>query len=158
MQLETWALRHGVNLAALRELYVDVLHLDYDGAPAHAGMSESAVQSRVRLEAARKGVLLWRNNVGVLEDKNGRPVRYGLCNDTPALNRALKSHDLVGLRPRLITAADVGKTIGQFVSREVKEGGWRYTGTPREVAQLAFAHLVNAHGGDAAFANAEGTL
>ena len=51
--------------------------------------SEAAVSNDVRLVAARAGTRLWRNNVGVLEDKTGRPVRSGLANDSKALNGML---------------------------------------------------------------------
>lgn len=120
--------------------------------------SEAAVQVAVRLEAARKGVALWRNNVGVLLDRRGVPVRYGLANDSSAVNANFKSADLIGIRPVLITPAHLGLTIGQFVSREVKAEGWRYTGDEREVAQLRWAELVLSLGGDAAFCTGEGTL
>src|ERR1700677_1701677 len=82
--------------------------------------SESQVQSLVRLEAARKNIRLWRNNVGVLQDETGRPVRYWLANDSKALNEKIKSGDLVGWRPMLITPAMIGATVAQFVSRECK--------------------------------------
>ena len=32
------------------------------------GWSESAIQSKVRLDAAKAGILPWRNNVGALKD------------------------------------------------------------------------------------------
>jgi hypothetical protein len=121
-------------------------------------MSEARVQSLVRLEAPTKGVTLWRNNVGVLVDTTGRPVRFGLANDSRALNEELKSGDLIGWRPVLVTPDLVGRTIAQFVSRECKPEGWRFTGTPREKAQLRWLDLVRAAGGDAAFANGVGTL
>jgi hypothetical protein len=120
--------------------------------------SEALVQSKVRLEAPRFGVTLWRNNVGVLLDKDGRPVRYGLANDSEKLNRVLKSSDLMGWRPVTITPAMVGMIIAQVVARECKPEGWRYTGTDRETAQKAWLDLINSAGGDAAFATGEGTF
>lgn len=120
--------------------------------------SEAYAQSQVRLEAPAKGVTLWRNNVGVLTDINGRPVRFGLANDSKQLNEVLKSSDLIGWRPVLITPAHVGTTIAQFVSRECKEPGWIYRGTDREVAQKAWLDLVAGAGGDSAFATGPGTL
>lgn len=129
--------------------------------------SESRVQSLVRLEAARKACRLWRNNVGVLKDQNGRPVRYGLANDSPELNRSLKSGDLIGWRRRVITVADViaaggAITIAQFVSRECKPEDWRpaLSGAKweHEEAQRQWAAIINADGGDAGFATGEGTL
>ena len=130
-------------LADLRHRFVGPYTVKRDEAP----LSEAAVQQQVRLEATGLGVMLWRNNVGALQDSEGRWVRYGLANDSRQLNAQFKSGDLIGIRPG-----------GQFVSREIKAGGWRYTGTEREVAQLAWIKLVQAQGGDAAFATSRGTL
>lgn len=118
---------------------------------AYEGYSETAVSQRVALAAAKVGILAWRNNVGALQDDTGRLVRYGLCNETKQLNENVKSSDRIGIAPRLITPAMVGTTIGQFWAREVKEYGWKYTGTPREVAQAKFGQIVIAKGGDFAF-------
>lgn len=120
--------------------------------------SESAVQSLVRLEAARKGVRLFRNNVGALIDSRGVPIRYGLANDSKAANAAMKSADLIGWRTIIIEAHMVGQCVAQFVSRECKHVGWHYKGDERERAQLAWAQLVATSGGDAAFCTGEGTL
>lgn len=117
-----------------------------------AGKSEAWAQSVVRLEASAAGIKAFRNNVGVLQDKNGRPVRYGLANDSAQMNAALKSADLIGIKPVIIQAHHVGHTFGQFWSREIKAPGWQYTGAGREVAQMAWANLINSCGGDAAFA------
>ena len=123
-----------------------------------SGDSETLVQSRVRLEASRKGLKLWRNNVGAIKDERGIPVRFGLANDTKKLNEKIKSGDLIGWRPVLITPAHVGSTLAQFVSRECKKPAWTYTGTAHEVAQLRWIQAVIADGGDAKFCNAEGSL
>lgn len=160
MNIHTWALRWGIPLEAVRDLQVTLGTYTpplVAGAP-EAGKSEAWAQSAVRLEASQKGIKLFRNNVGALKDSKGRLVRYGLGNDTPALNDVLKSADLVGIRPVVIQPHHVGHTLGQFVSREIKEPDWQYTGTGREPAQLAWANLVNAMGGDAAFATGTGSL
>ncbi len=122
--------------------------------------SEGHVQTKVQIEAARLGIHLFRNNVGVAPptDENPRPVRYGLANESKDMNERLKSSDLIGIRKVFIEPRHLGKTIGQFVARECKHGAWTYAGTEREVAQLAFIDLVLAHGGDAAFAPGTGTL
>lgn len=120
--------------------------------------TEADIQARIRLEASRKGIKLWRNNVGVLMDRNGRPVRYGLANDSAQLNAVIKSSDLIGIKPVVITAEMVGKTMGQFVAREIKASNWIYKDTDREKAQQAFIDLINSLGGDAAFCNGEGSL
>lgn len=156
--LTQWAARHGVSQVALVELRV-MMGVDTDPAKctAKAG-SEAAVQTAIRLEASRLGVRLWRNNVGACKDESGRIIRYGLCNDSAQLNKRIKSSDLVGVRPVVITPDMVGHTIGQFVAREVKRPGWKYTGTDREKAQLAFIELLQSLGADAAFASEEGSL
>jgi len=122
-------------------------------------MSESGVQSRVRLEAAQKGVYLWRNNVGAGKlAEGGRFIRFGLANDSAALNKAVKSGDLIGGRPILITQAMVGRRVLQFYSREIKRADWHYTGTLEECAQLQWATLINGLGGDARIVNGPGSF
>lgn len=103
-------------------------------------MSEAAVQAEVRLECARRGAIMWRNNSGVLPDENGRPVRFGLNNDSKQANETCKSSDLIGIGPD-----------GRFWALEIKHAGWKYTGTKREKAQLAYINLVRSKGGVAAF-------
>jgi len=115
-----------------------------------AGASDAAVQQQVRYNhAVNTGGALWRNNVGVLIDARGVPVRYGLANDSKAVNEQLKSADLVGITPRLITPEMVGTTVGVFTSRECKASPWRWRGDAHEEAQLAWAALVWSLGGDA---------
>jgi ribulose 1,5-bisphosphate synthetase/thiazole synthase len=105
---------------------------------------EAEVQAAVRLAAAKAGVLMWRNNVGCAQDATGRVIRYGLANDSAQLNAVLKSADLVGIRPVVITEDMVGSVIGQFVSREVKGKG-----TSVHPAQVEWMRVINACGGDA---------
>ena len=114
--------------------------------------SESAVQKDEQIAASATGARLWRNNVGVLLDKTGRPVRYGLANESKEQNKVMKSSDLIGIKPVLITADMVGCTIGQFVARECKKETWKPgEDREREAAQGAFIDLVNSLGGDACF-------
>lgn len=124
---------------------------------AQPGLLETAVQSRVRVEASRRGVLLMRNNVGAIHDGKTH-IRYGLANDSEAINKKNKSSDLIGVRPVLITPAHVGCTIGQFVARECKREGWTFAGTDREQAQLNFIKAMQSYGADACFASGEGTI
>lgn len=158
MNLYPWAIRHGVSLAALKDLEAELGLGGLGTMGERDGLSEGAVQNRVRLEAASKGVRLFRNNVGVLKDDTGRPVRYGLANDSKAINEVIKSADLIGWRAVTITPYHVGGRIAQFVSREVKEVGWAYSGTPREEAQKRWALMAAADGADAGFCTGEGTL
>lgn len=116
---------------------------------------ESEAQGMVRLAASREGARLWRNNVGAGKMDNGSFIRWGIANDSTAVNQHLKSGDLIGIRPVLILPEHVGRTLGVFVSREVKAPGWRFRGSEREVAQRAWADLVTSLGGDAAFTTGE---
>lgn len=152
--LHDWSIRHHVSLRALQELHVLLTSTVPSPVTAH-GASESDVQARVRVAASQAGDVLWRNNTGVLPDARGVPVRFGLCNESKAVNDKCKSSDLIGIKRVLITQAHVGGVIGQFYAREVKRAGWRYTGTPREAAQLRFIEAVVAMGGDAAFTTGE---
>lgn len=103
--------------------------------------SEASVQNDVRLAAQRRGVYLWRNNSGVLEDRGGRPVRFGLGNDSARINKVLKSSDLIGIAPD-----------GRMVAIECKAPDWRGPRNERERAQAAFINLIRAQGGYAGFA------
>lgn len=152
MQLYEWAKRHNVSSQAIQELQQIFGMYPTDS----SGMSEAAIQQRVRLEASKRGEVLWRNNVGVLTNEAGIPVRYGLCNESKAMNEKVKSSDLIGIRPVLIQPSHVGLIIGQFIARETKKGGWVYKGTDREIAQLKFMQIVNSMGGDAQFTTGEG--
>jgi len=117
-------------------------------------MRESTAGSFIRAEAPRDGVLLWRNNVGVLPDRTGRPVRYGLCNETKAMNEKNKSSDLIGITPTLITQEMVGYMLGVFTAVETKKEGWKYsTKDARAVAQQHFINIVLQNGGFAGFAS-----
>ena len=159
MNLNKWAIRHNIPaeaLADLRQQMGQVVTDPINVSPVDE--SEAAVQQRIRLEASRLGARLFRNNVGACMDSTNRLVRYGLANDSPALNKTIKSSDLIGIKPVTITESMVGSIIGQFVAREVKAAEWEYTGTDREHAQLKFLELITALGGDAAFATGEGTL
>lgn len=162
MNLDEWARTWAIGPAAMKDLR-DRMCMTGLIATAHPkrpdeGASESRVESLLRLEASQENVLLWRNNVGALLDERGVPVRYGLANESKAMNKAIKSSDYIGLRPVLITPAHVGHTIGQFVARETKHGTWKYTGDEHERAQKVFIDLVLANGGDASFATGVGTL
>ncbi len=161
--LYNWAAKWGVGLAAVQDLERVFRMHGREHEPTGTARelvtgNETAVQWNVRMEAARAGLRMWRNNVGALVDERGIPVRYGLANDTKALNKEIKSADLIGIRPVTITLGHVGQTIGQFVSRECKPAAWSWAGTDRELGQLRWAQLINGLGGDAAFATGPGTF
>lgn len=149
VELKAWALRHHVSLEALAELSSI---LGAAATPSSGGGgSESRVASQVRLAAPGRGMRLFRNNVGVLKNEAGTPVRYGLANDSPALNRQLKSSDLIGWRRLRIEPHMLGNVVAQFVALETKKEGWTYSGDEREEAQQRWLGLVAADGGYARF-------
>lgn len=162
MTTHDWAMKWGISLEAFRDLQTTLgtYTPPVPETSPHSGKSEAFVQSLVRLEASRKGVKLFRNNVGALTPKgSNRPVRYGLANDSAEMNAVIKSADLIGFRPLVIQPHHVGTKVAQFVSREAKEVGWQFNpNDEHEAAQWAWASLVLAAGGDACFVTGEGTL
>lgn len=158
MLLEQWAIMWGISDQALLDLRTKLGISHADSELKKYLLSESGVQSRIRLEASQKGCRLWRNNVGATYTPEGSFLRYGLANESSNVNKTIKSADLIGIRPVRISADMVGMTIGQFMSREIKTSNWRYTGTEREQAQLKWAELILSLGGDACFAIGEGTI
>jgi hypothetical protein len=158
MQLDIWAQRWNISHEALSELRKLFGAATDATVYTESVLSEAAMVNLVRLEASRKGCRLWRNNVGATYTAEGSFLRYGLANESSNVNSKFKSADLIGIRPVTVTLRDIGRTIGQFISREVKASGWRYAATEREVAQLRWAELIMAFGGDACFVNSEGTL
>jgi len=153
MNFKEWSNRWALPDEAVREL----LELSGAGDIARdSTLSESATQNNCRLDAQKlHGARLWRNNVGAFIDDRGVPVRYGLCNESKKLNQKVKSSDLIGIRPLLITQADVGRTVGQFVARECKARDWTFRGNDHESAQLQFINIINSLGGDAKFSTGE---
>jgi len=91
------------------------------------GMKEANVQALILLALSEAGCLVWRQNTGVLPDRNGRLVRFGLC---------VGSSDIVGL------CSD-----GKFLAIEVKTA----IGQPTD-AQLRFIQAVQRQGGRAGIA------
>ena len=98
-----------------------------------AGMSEQRIQQEIRLALGSGPVRLWRNNTGTLPDRQGRPVRFGLCKG---------SSDLIGLRSITIGPEHVGQTLAVFAAVEVKAQTGRTTPD-----QQAFIATVAAMGG-----------
>jgi hypothetical protein len=168
MNLEGWAAQHGISRVALDDLYIRLglaaipampdVSVDRFTNNGKAG-SETRQQGQVRIEASQRGVWLTRNNVGVLMDTRGVPVRYGIANETPQQNKIMKSGDLIGMYSFVIQPHHVGRRIAQFVSREMKKEGWVFN--PRdahEAAQKTWMDFVLSKGGDAAFATGPGSF
>ena len=89
--------------------------------------SEQDIQAQIMMALSKAGCIVWRNNTGVLPDRRGIPVRFGLC---------VGSSDLIGIAPD-----------GVFVAIEAKNS----TGQPT-TAQLRFIDAVRSHGGRAGIA------
>lgn len=81
-------------------------------------MSEAKLMRDIQLRLSALGARVFRNNVGMLEDRGGQKVRYGLC---------VGSSDLIGLVPMTITPEMVGKKIAIFTAVEVKTPTGRLT-------------------------------
>lgn len=119
--------------------------------------AESEVQAECRLIAPYCDLHLFRNNSGAFTDETGRLVRYGLANDSKALNKKVKSGDLVGWQLTLVTPEMVGRVLPVFASFEIKPEDWKppRPGTrefvERYEPQLAWINLVLRAGGRAKF-------
>lgn len=152
MQLNQWAKRHNVPDYAMDELRNIMGTSGQLISPTDVTTEATATKYR-RLKAAETGGVLWRNNVGQVDPHSykGQFIRYGLANDSKQMNSVIKSSDLIGITPVIITSEHVGCTIGQFTAREMKKPGWQFSNSPRERAQSSFLQLVIAKGGDACF-------
>lgn len=102
--------------------------------------TEADVQAAIRIEAGRLGVLLWRNNRGAMEDTNGRVVRFGKGNDSPQVDRRLKSSDLDGQVTEIWRHPITGELceIARSLHVECKSPGWKFpdawrNSTPDEI-------------------------
>ncbi len=132
--LQQWASDWGLPPDALADLR-QRLAPPAPVAPAAPASSEAAVLNAVRLEAGYRGWRLFRNNVGAMQDKTGRVVRYGLANESKQMSAAVKSADLIGMTD-----------YGRVVSIECKAPGAR-TDPERLAAQERWRDLVVACGG-----------
>ena len=122
-------------------------------------MREAGVQTHTRLALARAGALPMRNNVGVAETQDGRPVRYGLMNSSKQENEQFKSSDIVAPVPVLIQPYHVGRTFAVFGAFETKHPDWHMTPSDhRAAAQLRFLNLVRSVGGIGAFVTDAGQI
>lgn len=137
--LDAWAARWGVSDQAMADLR-ELLGASDRTPTNRAASNERIVSDRVRLVWAQRGAAIWRNNVGATLTATKQMIRYGLANDSHAMNQHIKSSDLIGIKPN-----------GQFLARECKASNWKYQGTEREQAQLRFITLVVSLGGDAKF-------
>ena len=129
---------------------------------------ESRASDKVRLAASSLGARIFRNNTGVLYDKNGTPVFFGLGNEPKKiegkrLNQHFKFGDFIGATPVTITPNMVGQTIAVFTNIEVKPEGKLLptlskagrNPKSREGLQLKAINMVKDWGGIAGFATCQ---
>lgn len=90
-------------------------------------MKEADIMRLCMLALSDAGCLIWRNNTGVLPDRTGVPIRFGLC---------VGSSDLIGVAP-----------CGRFIAVEVKTAKGKPT-----PEQERFIASVRAKGGIAGIA------
>jgi hypothetical protein len=95
---------------------------------------ETELLRKILILAPEHGFRLFRNNIGAYRSEAGHYIKYGLCNPGGS--------DLIGWKPRLITAEDAGKTMAIFTAVEVKAPGGRVT-----VEQRQFLAVVEKSGG-----------
>lgn len=123
---------------------------------------ESEVQSEIMIEAAKHGIMLWRNNSGGFKDETGRMVFYGLGVISKKQNERIKSSDLIGIMNEHLKDDPQNPYIryrhsGVFIAIECKREGWVFNPKDkREQAQKAFIDFVISKGGVAAFCSSVG--
>lgn len=102
--------------------------------------NETAGVLRPILDTLSRGITrLFRNNVGVLRDRNDRPVAFGLGSEG-GLSLPGTS-DAIGWQQLTITPEHVGQTVAVFVAIEAKDLA---SLTPQ---QRAFLNAVHSSGG-----------
>lgn len=159
--IEEWASAWGLPGMALADLRSRLAAQSRPNGTDQGGMSEAAVLSRWSLaSAADPDLLTWRNNVGACEATNGRVIRYGLANDSKAMNEIVKSADKIGIKRHLVRPCDVGRHLGLFVSVEFKRQDWKMPAAPdpHTRAQLNWAATISAYGGIAHIYNGNNPL
>jgi len=104
--------------------------------------SESRIQTDIRLKLSelRAGMFL-RYQVGTFLTMDGRPVKIGVPG----------ASDLIGIVPHVVTAEDVGRTIGVFCAIETKQEKDN-TSKGRKQSQASFIGVVRSFGGVAGIA------
>jgi len=103
--------------------------------------SETNLVKKIQIAFSRLGARVFRNNIGMLEDKRGMKVRYGLCTG---------SSDLIGWTPVVITQAMVGSRVAVFTSVEAKSDKGKL-----RPEQMAWLTVIEAAGGIAMLVRSE---
>ena len=98
-------------------------------------VSEKRIEQDIMLSVSKQGGAIFKNAVGLVQQRDGSTLRYGLCKG---------SSDLIGIQPVTITADMVGKTVGVFIAIEVKKDRHGYKATD---GQTQFIDMVKKKGG-----------
>lgn len=150
MILEQWADGYGIPAEWLEDLCRRLGHVPEMALPELKGKAENYVQNAVRIASASQGYWLGRNNNGAYSESKppSAGTRWGLANDSAALNAVVKSSDLIGWRSVVVTPEMVGRKVAVFTAIECKAPGWKLTpGDKRGQAQNRFGQMVIAAGG-----------
>ena len=74
--------------------------------------SESHIVNACLIALSAAGCLAWRQNTGVLPDRSGRPIRFGLC---------VGSSDIIAIAPDgVFVAVECKAAIGQPTDAQVR--------------------------------------
>lgn len=96
---------------------------------------EGVIQAEIRLAIGREAtVRAFRNNSGVLYDRTGQPVRFGVGHPGGS--------DLICMKQVVITPDHVGRTLAVFAAVEVKSPTGKLT-----PEQQRFLDFVTGFGG-----------
>lgn len=96
--------------------------------------TEADIMRQIQIAVCESGARLFRNNVGLARQQDGRIIRFGM---------GVGSADLVGFTPKIIN----GNKIAVFTAIEVK-----HKGKPTK-QQLSFLSMVRDFGGIAGVAH-----
>lgn len=154
MNFMEWAVGAGLTMAQIRSYQMALGTYD-ERLTCGEGASEAAVVKRCQVQASRMRGRLWKNHKGAAVLQDGTFMRYGLLNESKRISDEIKSSDLIGGYPLVITQEMVGTTVCQLWLVECKEEDWHYGGDPHELAQLKFLELGLAMGARATFATSE---
>ncbi len=117
-------------------------------------ITENQIESWSVLNAMQEyQSLLLRNNSGVLKNERGVPIRFGLGNISPQVNRIFKSSDQIGITP---VRCPCGRHYGVFTAIEMKKPGWIFRNSDQTaVGQLNFINKIRANHGISGFVQSE---
>lgn len=84
--------------------------------------SEANILNEVMIALSQAGCLIWRNNTGVLKDKTGRPIRFGLCRGSSDLIGVAKDGRFLAVECKAATGR-VSPEQTAFIAAVLRAGG-----------------------------------